>query len=132
LVNNLDGVTPVVDHKSNLRFLKLEGRTAIHLWLKKANSGRQSSNFATPHAADFLSGQLVLYPNATMLMLGYLLSEDKLGVQKVSITPPCGRASKPEWWIDISVPTNVIGMPRPVGFNHTHITVSRSSQQRRL
>jgi hypothetical protein len=136
LINEFDGargIEPVFDKRKNLRFLKVDGRPPIHLWLKLTDPGHRSSNFPTTHSDDFLkTGQLLLYPNAVTLMLGYLPLADRSGVRRVSITPPCGRGSRPLWWIDITAPPNVVGMPSVARSSSVRIVVTRSSQQRDL
>jgi hypothetical protein len=136
LINNFDGVqgiTPVFDKRKNLRFLKIDGRPPIHLWVKKTTRGHASSNYPTRHNGDLLKKrQIQLFPNATILTLGYLRSSDHKGVSRISITPPCGRGSRPEWWIDIVMPYNVVGMPGLVGPNSVRIVVRRSSDQKTL
>ncbi len=136
LINTFDGVDeviPVFDRKKNLRFLKIDGRPPIHLWLKATNRGRVSSNYPTPHYSDLVkSGQIQMFPNAVILTLGFLRSNDCTGVARVSITPPCGRGSKPQWWIDIAMSRNVVGMPGATGSSSVGVVIRRSSQQRKL
>ena len=133
LINEFDGlrgVEPVFDKRRNLRFLKIDGLPPIHLWLKLTDPGHRSSNFPTKHSDDFLkSGQLLMFANAVTLMLGYLPLVERNGVRRVSITPPCGRGSKPLWWIDITAPPNVVGMPTLAEASSLRIVVKRSSQQ---
>lgn len=135
LINEFEGsssIKPVFDNRKNLRFLRIDGRPPIHLWLKKTNPGHRSSNYPTEHSTDFLKdGQISLFPNATTLMLGYLPLVDRTGVRRISISPPCGRGAKPAWWIDIT-PVPVIGMPSITGATATRIVVRRSSEQREL
>jgi hypothetical protein len=135
LINVFDGVDamrPVFDKPNNVRFWRVDGRPPILLWLKKTDPGHRSSNISTPHSDRLLeSGQTEMLPNAAVLMLGYQVSDDRMGVKRISITPPCGRRSHPAWWIDVTLP-NVVAMNREIGSNLARVTIRRSSHQRRL
>jgi hypothetical protein len=83
--------------------MKVEATRPILLWLKKVNTQRRHSIYATKHAVDVLEGgQSELFPRAEILVLGYTIKRDRMGILRVSINPPCGAKGRPEWWIDVS------------------------------
>jgi hypothetical protein len=130
LVNRLDGqASPVFDSRNHIRFLKFQSRHPIHLWLKKTDGQHRSSNVQTHHAQMLERGQSEMFPSATLLTLGYWTSPDQSKIRRVSITPPCGRRTKAEWWIDLAVPERAAS-PQLLGNRGTQIEVRRSSQRR--
>lgn len=131
LVNKVDGLKPVFDKRKNMRFLRIEGRPPILLWVKKTDPGRKSHNFLTPHALQMDSGNYELFPSAMIITLGIRVSQDGMSISRVTLTPPCVAKKEPEWWIDIVAPANVKTL-RVVGGQKPSVRVSRSSQQRQL
>ena len=108
-LDQVDGIVPVFDRRKNLRFIRIPGRIPIHLWLKKIDNTYHSSNLQTRNARRLESGlQLEMFASAFILTLGYLINRDGTGIDRVSITPPCGkRKLKPEWAIDLTLSKNV-------------------------
>jgi len=131
LVNKVSELKPVFDKKINMRFLRVEGRPPILLWVKKTDPGRKSRNFLTPHAMQMDSGNYELFPSAMTITLGIRVSQDRMSISRVTLTPPCVAKKEPEWWIDIIAPANV-GRLRVVGAPVSSVQVIRSSQQRQL
>jgi hypothetical protein len=130
LVNKV-GLKPVFDKPKSMRFLRVEGRPPILLWLKKTDLLRKSRSFLTRHAIDMDSGNYELFPSSVVLTLGIHTSQDQMSIARISFTPPCVAKKKPDWWIDILAPINrrtlmAIGAKGPV------VQVIRSSQQREL
>jgi hypothetical protein len=137
LTNRLDGFAePFEDRRRNMRFLRFGKRRMILLWVKKLNPRRQYSlvrtdmEDRTDHAALLAEGQIELLPSASILTLGYLLSPDGARVRRVSITPPCKRGRRPQWWIDLTmIPVIGMGIADAQDFR---LDVRRSSQQRNI
>src|SRR4029077_10701447 len=101
IVNQVDSLSPVFDKRKNMRFLRLDGRPPILLWLKKIDAGRRSRNLLTPHALHMESGNYELFPSSILLTLGIRLNPDGMSISRVTLTPPCVAKKKPDWWIDI-------------------------------
>lgn len=138
LVNQFDGLAePVFDKKRNIRFLKFGRRRPILLWLKKMSLSRQYSRVQTSiedktdHAERLAQGQSEIYPSAQILTLGYTPTRDGRTVGRVSITPPCRRGAKPDWWIDL-VMLPVVGKPVAANGVDFRMEIKRSSHQRDL
>ena len=86
--------------KKNLRFMQVEDR--ILLWFKKMDRQRRPAIYPTDHAMHLESGgQMSMFPDCTILIVGYLLNRDETDVVLVSIIKPAGRGSRPEWYIDL-------------------------------
>jgi hypothetical protein len=93
-------VRQVMIRKKNLRFMQVEDR--VLLWFKKMDRQRKPTIFPTEHARHLESGgQLSMFPNCVILIVGYLLNRDETDVIRVSISKPAGRGSRPEWFIDL-------------------------------
>jgi hypothetical protein len=90
----------VLIRKKNLRFMQVEDR--ILLWFKKMDRQHKPKIYPTPHARHLESGgQVSMFPDCTILIVGYLLNRDETDVIRVSISKPAGRGSRPEWFIDL-------------------------------
>ena len=131
LINRLDGtkgITPLWDRRKGLRFIKVECRRPLLLWIKRVDRNRRHSIYPTAHASQMLeSGQAELFPRAEILVLGYTIKQDGLGILRVSINPPCSKKTHPDWWIDI-VPVTRIKVARAGG--QLQIKVNRSRQDK--
>lgn len=133
--DGIPGIEVVEQRRTNLRFLKFDNpRSPICLWLKKTDRGHHSSCYPTAHALRMESGQSSLFPDATILTLGHYPKFDLSAIQRVSITPPCGRRSaKPTWYINIAEgPARISAGVSPAGRQHSGLIITRSSHQRKL
>ena len=91
---------PVDIRRKNLRFLKVGDRAL--LWFKKTDRKHRPSIYPTEHAVHLeAGGQMSLFPDCTVLIVGYLLNRDETKVARVSISRPAGRGMRPEWCIDL-------------------------------
>jgi hypothetical protein len=74
----------------------------ILLWFKKTDRHHRPRIYPTNHALHLeRGGQLSLFPDCTILIVGYLLNQDETKVARVSISRPAGRGLRPEWCIDL-------------------------------
>jgi hypothetical protein len=88
--------------EKNLRFMLVDDR--VLLWFKKMDAQHKPRIYPTKHARNLESGgQLSMFPDCTILIVGYLLNQEETEVVRVSICKPAGRGSKPEWIIDLQV-----------------------------
>jgi hypothetical protein len=107
------GTKPILVRGKNLRFMQVEDR--ILLWFKKMDGAHRPKIYPTDHAKELQSGrQSTLFPDCTILIVGYLLNPDETDVVRISICKPAGRGLKPEWFIDLepTEETNLTVMPR--------------------
>lgn len=107
--DDIPRVKPVERRHINLRLLKVGDD--ILLWFKKMNAGRACENVATRHAALLQAGQTLLFPDAEVLVVGYLLNPEETKVSRVSITKPTGLHKPPEWYIDLYANEKIIKLP---------------------
>jgi hypothetical protein len=93
-------VKPVIVRRKNLRFMEVDGR--VLLWFKKIDRKRNPAVYPTENAIAMQSGQqLSIFPDCTILIVGYLLNRDETDVVRVSISKPNGRSRRPAWFIDL-------------------------------
>ena len=96
---------PVEIRKKNLRFMLVAER--VLLWFKKTDRLRRPKVYPTEHAKQMeRGGQLNIFPDCQILVVGYLLNQDETKVIRVSISKPAGRGSRPEWYIDLEPSEN--------------------------
>lgn len=118
IVNSFDEDAPrikPIEQKYGLRLLGVQGPsgdTEILLWFKKVNGQRKARAYPTKTASSRLAGGNVeMFEQATVLIVGYRLNRDETKVLWVSICKPSH--GRPEWYIDLELPsseTNVIKM----------------------
>jgi hypothetical protein len=118
------------DRKRNLRFLVIGER--VMLWFKKVDQRRQPSNYLTSHARRLLSGkQLTIFPQASVILVGYLLNSEESQVRRVSFSPPS--LFRPKWFFDVEAEEQPAAMampgPRIVERPTTRIRVVRGAKQ---
>jgi len=92
-------VKPVMIRSKNLRFMQVDDR--VLLWFKKIDRQRNPAIYPTEHAIALQSGQQSMFPDYTVLIVGYLLNRDETDVVRVSISKPNGRSRRPAWFIDL-------------------------------
>jgi hypothetical protein len=94
----------------NLRLLKYGD--GLLLWFKKLDGSRLCSTFPTKHSKEEMHyGQESLFPDATILIVGYLLNKEQTKVSRVSILKPAGYKQLPHWYIDLERAENILNFP---------------------
>lgn len=96
-----------IERPYGLRLLGVQGpsgETEILLWFKKVNGQRKAGGYLTKTARNRLNGGNVeMFEEATVLVVGYQLSHDETKVLRVSLSKPA--RGKPEWYIDLELPS---------------------------
>jgi hypothetical protein len=103
----------VLIRKKNLRFMQVDER--VLLWFKKMDYQHKPKIYPTEHARHLeAGGQISMFPDCTILIVGYLLNRDETDIIRVSISKPAGRGLRPDWFIDLepTEETNLAVMPK--------------------
>jgi hypothetical protein len=106
--DEVPGTRLLEDRRSGLRVFAIGDD--IGLWFKKIDVKRRLQNVPTKQALALQSGaQLELFPNRTIIAVGYLPSDDGKRIRLISIFKPGRR--KPEWFIDLEPPAEIELLP---------------------
>lgn len=133
--HDIPNAYPVEIRRKNLRFLKVGDD--VLLWFKKTDRRHRPSIYPTDHAVSLeAGGQISMFPDCTILVVGYLLNRDETKVVRVSIAKPAGRRRLPEWCIDIEpisdAKLKVIPRDKAEGGPRFKIVVKKSPVQEEL
>jgi hypothetical protein len=96
--------------RMNLQLLKVGDD--LLLWFKKMDAQRRCQLVLTEHAKLLQAGQIPMFPNADILVVGYLLNPEETRVDRVSIGKPAGVGKVPEWFIDLYANEKIIKFPK--------------------
>jgi hypothetical protein len=106
--DEVPGTKLLEDKKSGLRVFAIGEE--IGLWFKKIDAKRRIKNIPTKHAQALHAGvQLELFSRRTILVVGYLPSEDGKRVRRISIFKPGVR--RLDWFIDLEPPAEIQQLP---------------------
>lgn len=127
--DDVPNARPLELHGGTLRFLVLDDRIA--LWFKKVDGARKPSNYPTPAAMERHAGQFSLFPDASIIVVGYELNRDETKIKRVSVSLPNGH-QRPAWFIDIERPEPKVLTLTGGGDGSTSETTEKASPKRRI
>jgi len=130
--DGVPGVRPYPSPRRRLRFILVDDR--VLLWFKKVDRSRCPHNVKTDQSREMHAGRnLSLFPDAEILVVGYLPDREGMKVSRISISKP--RIARPEWYIDLVPPGEAVVFPVPDPTDQDRgfrVVVKRSAQLRLL